>query len=688
MSWVKIRPGGATVNGYRGGCPQRLSAAVTAAIYSREDTTSIQLTMKGPLCAVASMLLSVGLTAGGGGPAALDGPVTYSRDIAPILFSRCANCHHPDGPAPFSLVTYGEARQRASLLAAVTSRRYMPPWKPEPGFGAFTGDRRLTDQEIQVIGRWAATGAPEGDPSDRPSPPHWNSGWQIGVPDLVVMLPEYTLGPGGSDVFRNFVVTVPGTGTRYVRGLEFRPDNRAVHHANIRIDSTPASRQLDEADPAPGYEGVILHSADYPEGHFLGWTPGQTAPLASRDMAWRLDAGSDLVVQLHLQPTGKPERIQPAIGLYFATEPPTRTPAVLRLGRQSLDIPAGAADYHSTDSYTLPVDVEVQAVQPHAHYRAREVSAWATLPGGERRWLIRIRNWDFNWQDQYQYASPFWLPAGTILEIEYVFDNSDANPRNPDHPARRASWGWRSSDEMADVWVQVMTRNELDRARLTREFRRKMAAEDAVGCEVLIAREPDHVPLRNDAALLYLELAQPDQALRHFEAISRLQPQSAVARYNVGVALEATGKLTEAASQYGEAVRLDPGYSLAHNNLGNMLLEQGQLVEAQEQYRAAVSTGPGNAEAYNNLGGLLVAFGDIDEAVAYLEEALRLRPVYPEGHFNLARAYVSAGRFDEAAQTVTIAAQEATASGKAQLSAQIRRLIELYGLKTPGPLRR
>ena len=267
----------------------------------------------------------------------------------------------------------------------------------------------------------------EGNPADVPPPPRWSGGWQLGEPDLVVTLPEYTLPADGADVFRNFVVAVPGATARYVRGLEFRPGSRAVHHANIRVDPTPASRRLDGADPAPGYEGTILRSADYPDGHFLGWTPGQATPLASSDLAWRLDAGSDLVVQLHLQPTGKPEPLRPSIGLYFTAEAPTRTPTIVRLGRQDLDIPAGAAAHHIVDAYVLPVDAEIRAIQPHAHYRARRSAAWATLPGGGRRPLILIRNWDFNWQDQYRYATPFWVPAGTKLEMEYVFDNSDAN---------------------------------------------------------------------------------------------------------------------------------------------------------------------------------------------------------------------------------------------------------------------
>jgi tetratricopeptide (TPR) repeat protein/mono/diheme cytochrome c family protein len=608
----------------------------------------------------------------------IEAPVTFAHDIAPILYSQCASCHRPDGPAPFTLVSYDDARRRASQIAAATKSRYMPPWKPEAGFGDLVGERRLTDEQILAIDRWVQTGLLEGNPSDVPPPPRYSAGWQLGEPDLVMTLPEYTLRADGTDVFRNFVVAVPGTTARYVRGLEFRPDSRAVHHANIRVDPTPASRRLEAADPAPGYEGAILHSADYPDGHFLGWTPGQATPLASNDLAWRLEAGSDLVVQLHLQPTGKPEQLRPSIGLYLTSEAPARKPTIIRLGRQDLDIPAGVNAQRIGDAFVLPVDAEVRAIQPHAHYRARSVSAWATLPGGARRPLILIRNWDFNWQDQYRYATPMAVPAGTKLEMEYVFDNSDANPRNPDHPPRRVAWGWRSSDEMADVWIQVMTRSEADRARLGVDVRRKMAAEDVVGCETLIARQPDYADLRNDAASLYLELGQAERALTHFAVVRRLQPQSAAARYNVGVTLEALGRTADAAREYEAAVQFDPSYSLAHNNLGSLRVAEGRLEEARAHYERAVASGPANAEARNNLGAVLLAYGDPAASMVHLQEALRLRPSYPEAHFNLARALASAGRLADAIGEAAIAEAQATAADKSALVAQIREQLRLY----------
>ena len=552
--------------------------------------------------------------------------VTFSQDIAPILFTHCAECHRPSGDAPFSLTTFDEVRRRAAQIATVTRSRYMPPWKPVPGFGDFVGSRRLTDAEIGLISRWLENGTPEGDPADLPALPAAAPGWQRGQPDLVVTLPPYTLRADGADVFRNFVVHVPGVGTRYVRGLQFRPGGSGVHHANIRIDRSSASRQLDEADPEAGYEGLILHSAQYPDGYFLGWTPGQVPPLAGPELSWRLEAGSDLVVQLHMQPTGKPEPIAPAIGFYFGSEAPAATPAIIRLGRQNLDIPPGATAYKATDSFVLPVDAEVHAIQPHAHYRARQVNAWATLPDGTRRPLIRIDEWDFNWQDQYRLATPFWLPAGTTVSMEYLFDNSTANPRNPDRPPLRVGWGWRSTDEMADVWIQVLTRTPRDRETLTRAAGIKMLTEDAVGGETLALREPDHVNLRNDTALVYMELKQPAQALRHFQVVTRLTPGSAAAWYNEGVALEALGRSGEASTRYRQALQLDPHYASAHNNLGSLLVKEERLDEARQEYALAVASDPLNADARANLGLLLLGHLEPEAALAQIDEALRLDP--------------------------------------------------------------
>ncbi len=552
-------------------------------------------------------------------------PVTFADDVAPIIQARCLACHAPSGDAPISLGSYDEVRRRASMIASVTASRYMPPWKPVPGFGEFRDTRRMTDDEIATIARWVANGAPPGTPPNASSPPA-RSTLPLAPPDLVLRLPAYQLRADGPDVFRNFVVPTPPGGVRYVRGLQFRAGNRAVHHANIRVDATPASRSLDAGDPAPGYEGVIARTADFPDGHFLGWTPGQIAPALSDELSWRLEPGADVVVQLHLRPTGKPEEIAPVIGLYFGDRPPSRRPTALRLGRQDLDIQPDVPGQVVRDSFVVPVDVEVHAVQPHAHYRARALDAWATLPDGSRRALIRIADWDMNWQDRYSYAAPFWLPAGTRLTLEYVFDNTAANPRNPDRPPIRARWGWRSNDEMADLWIQVMTRSEADRARLSRDAGIKMLREDAVGSEVLLAREPNHVNLRNDAAGIYLALGQPAKALTHFQAVTQLQRDAAPAWFNEGVALEAMGRRADARSRYRDALTRDAGYSPAHNNLGTLLLREGMVDEARAAFERAVAAAPDNADARANLGLTLAGQGATDAAITHVRAALELKP--------------------------------------------------------------
>ena len=647
---------------------------------------------------------------------------TFTTDIAPLLEARCVSCHQPQGDAPFSLITYDEVRRRAQSIADVTAKRYMPPWKPAVDSAEFVDSRRLTDREIAVIDEWVKAGAPEGRRDDRPPSPPRTAGWLWGEPDLVLTLPAYTLGADGPDEFRNFVVTVPGRGTRFVRGLQFRPGSRGVHHANIRIDPTPASRVLDEADPLPGYAGMILHSAEYPDGHFLGWTPGQ-APPPSTDLAWRLDGSTDFVVQLHLRPTGRVENVEPRIALYFTSNQPAQTPAIVRLGRQSLDIPAGASDYRVTDSFRLPVDVQVVALQPHAHYRARDVAAWASLPDGSRRPLIHIADWDVNWQDVYRLKQPVRLPAGTTLAMAYSFDNSARNPRNPSQPPARAAWGWRSSDEMGDVWIQMLARTDDDRRRLAEAARRKMTEEDAIGAEVLVAREPNHVNLRNDAALIYRELGRPDRALAHFAAVTRLEPLSPAAHYNEGVTLEILGRESDAAARYAEAIRLDPSYALAHNALGNMryrarrldeaiteyraalqanptlaithcnlaraLTETNRPADAAAEYRAAVAASPDSTACLINFAWLLSAHRDPairrpTEAVQLAERAVTLTSRADADALDvLAAAYASADRFDAAVQTGSEALRVLEQTRANGSIADIRARLDLYRRHIP-----
>jgi Flp pilus assembly protein TadD len=558
-------------------------------------------------------------------------PVTYRKDIAPLVNDRCAMCHHPNGSAPFSLLTYDDVKRRATQIGEVTKKRFMPPWKVDPDNGPFVGQHPLTDAEIAKIQQWIDEGAIEGDARSQATSRRWTQGWQLGAPDMVVSLSQpFTLQADGTDVFRIFVIPLPVDRQRFVRGLEFHPGNaKVVHHANIRVDTSGASRALDEADPAVGYTGLIARSAQYPDGHFLGWTPGQVAPLLPSELAWRLERGTDLVVEIHMQPSGKPESVAPSIGLYFGDRAPTRIPAMLRLGRQNIDIPAGDNAYTITDSYLLPVDADVEAVQPHAHYRARDVRGEAHLPDGTIKPLIHIQDWDFRWQHVYRYASPLRLPKGTTLSMRYVYDNSPGNLRNPEHPPKRARWGQRSSDEMGDLWIQVLTRDTADLDKLSADFRPKVAAEDVIGYEMEIARAPDDAALHDDAAMLYLELRRYDDAIRHFRTVLRLKPNSAVAHYNLGTALTFARQLDEAAREYQAAIRIDPLYPKAHNNLGNVWLAEQRYDEAIREFEEVVKLQPTSPNALANLAAAYAAAGRFERAAASADAALKLNPPEP-----------------------------------------------------------
>lgn len=383
--------------------------------------------------------------------------VTWSREIAPIIYKHCTYCHRDGQPAPFRLLSYADAKSHASLIAKVTTAHYMPPWLPLWGYGRFAGERVLSAHEIFLISAWARSGAPQGDPSLAPPPPEYRSEWQLGAPDQIVSLPHPLLArASGPDEYRCFVVPLSLGQDRYVDAFQFQPSGaQALHHALFFVDG----RQKEDLPPdyecfgAPGF---------LPTAAIGGWTPGSLAVRMPHGTAIHIARGARLVMQLHFHPTGKAESVNPRLALYFAAQPPTRYVMDVPLGSNRIDIPPGDASYKVTDHFNLPVAVEVTGVIPHAHYICKEMKAWAILPGGGRRWLLWIKNWDFNRQEQYHYEKPFTLPPDTELRMEFTYDNSAGNPRNPNHPPERVQWGPSSTDEMAGLHLQVIPANDDD----------------------------------------------------------------------------------------------------------------------------------------------------------------------------------------------------------------------------------
>ena len=415
--------------------------------------------------------------ASSGSPSA---PVTYTEHIAPILFQHCASCHRPGEAAPFSLLTYQDAKKRGKQISEETTRHFMPPWHADSGHRALANERRLTDAQIATLAQWHRDGMPEGDPKKLPPAPKFPEGWQLGKPDLIVTMSEAFAVPAeGRDIYRNFVLPLHLPSNVWVRAIEFRPGARSVvHHALFYLDTTGTARAYDEKDPLPGYAGMNRSNRQF--GSAGGWAVGGDPQMLPEGLAYKFETNADLVLQTHFHPNGKAEKEISTVGIYFAKQPPVRQFTTIQLpplfGRlNALDIPAGETNYVIKDSFTLPVEVEVFGVTGHAHMIARRLQMTATLPNGKQQTLIKISHWDFNWQENYRFQENVRLPKGTRLDMEIAYDNSDANPSNPHHPASRIKWGPMSTDEMAALTLSMMPARDSDLAELRQAHRAHIA---------------------------------------------------------------------------------------------------------------------------------------------------------------------------------------------------------------------
>jgi tetratricopeptide (TPR) repeat protein len=564
---------------------------------------------------VAALLLALALALAGCRRAP-----TFSADIAPLVYRRCAPCHRPGEAGPFSLITYDDVSRRAAQIARVTRSRFMPPWKPLPGFVAYAHERRLADDEIALLARWAQAGAPVGERDKIPPPPSWPVGWQLGKPDLVVTLPQpWTLPADGRDVYRNLVIAAPLVPEpRFVTAWELRPGSRTVHHAILNVDRTGWARAHDGSDGKPGFPGMDPGDIQAPDGFYLVWTPGQAPTPPAEGMSWPLDDHTDLVLQLHMQPSGKVETVQPTIGLYFGAAP-TQPRFTLRIGDMPIDINPGDSHYVAHDEYTLPAALTVLSLFPHAHYLAQKMRSWATLPDGKKLWLLAIDDWDPAWQEDYVLQTPLSLPRGTKLEMEFVYDNSVSNIRNPNHPPARVQTGERSVDEMGNITFSVAVASTADKAALREgKYRRQLAMNDTARA---------HYNLGNALA----DEKRRDEAVGEYRRALALDAGLVPARMNLGVALLALGQAQAAANELAIVVRALPASAPAHLNLGMARAALRDDKGAIGEYRRAVTLDPRFAPAHLQLGLALRAQGDSDGARRELETVLSIDRGRPGG---------------------------------------------------------
>jgi hypothetical protein len=398
-------------------------------------------------------------------PPAADGPstnepVTFNKHVAKIVFENCVKCHRPGEVAPFSLTSYADVAKRAELIAEVVGRHAMPPWKPVAGLREFSNGRRLTDAEITVIQKWAKSGAAEGAASDLPPLPKFTAGWQLGPPDVIVEMSEAAQIPAdGRDIYLNVLLPLKVPTGKYIRAIEFHPGNkRVVHHAVLFYDESGKSRERDEAEKGLGFR------AGTPPGKLLPgtlpiWTPGRN-PLPLDDgfaMAWPEKA--DLVLNLHLHPSGKSETEKSTVGVYFTDKPPTRRFVDIMMIDRKIDIAPGVKEFKTHDERMVPTDLELHSIFPHMHIIGKEITLSAEYPDGKKETLFKIDDWDFNWQDAYEFAEPVRLPRGTKLSLDGIHDNSADNPQNPSSPPIRVRWGEQTLDEMSLAFLNLVPIN-------------------------------------------------------------------------------------------------------------------------------------------------------------------------------------------------------------------------------------
>ena len=343
-------------------------------------------------------------------------------------------------------------------------------------------------------------------------------------------------------------------------------------------------------------------------------------------------------MNVHLQPSGKSELIQPTVGLYFTDEPAKLHPMLLELENDAaLKIPAGASKFTVTDSFELPLDVDVLAVYPHAHYLGKSIRAIAKYPDGKEKVLVDIPDWDLNWQGIYAYTHPVTLPKGSQIEMRYEYDNSAGNPRNPHSPPTEVVGGNRAEDEMAHLWVQVLPHalpsGEDPRWTLQEAFSRHEVEKD-----------PTVFEAQYNLAAMLMHRGATDEAIQHYRAAALQRPGDPVVNNALGSAELAQGQLPNAVTHFQAAIAARSQYFDAHYNLGLTLASQGQFEAAESELDQAVKLHPDDADAHANLGAALAQLGKFDKAEGELQLALRLNPASQLARENLNAVLASLNR--------------------------------------------
>lgn len=387
-------------------------------------------------------------------PGAMAQAPTWHQGISCIVYTHCTPCHHEGGAGHFSLSGYADAYSWRNDIAAFTQAGLMPPWPPDPDYRSLAHERVLSQAEIDLLAAWVQAGAPEGDAAGALPQPVYQTGHVIADPDITAIMPEYAIPPSSSDLYRCFVLEIDNAVDRHIKGLEVVPGNReVVHHVLVFQDTSGQARALDEAAFGPGY--TSFGGIGVPSAKLVGiWVPGSEPYFSPAGMGIKLLAGADLVMQVHY-PAGSGDRLDSTrVNIRLADEPWVRDLAIdpildhlVTITNGPLAIPPEQVRTFKAE-FTTPIPATITAIGPHAHLVCTSMRAFAVRPDGDTIPLIDIPNWDFRWQDLYSFRQPVFLPTGTVLHGEATYDNTSANPNNPNTPPQWVFLGEATTDEM------------------------------------------------------------------------------------------------------------------------------------------------------------------------------------------------------------------------------------------------
>ncbi len=427
---------------------------------------------------------AVSISAGGQAGKSNAAVPTFNKEVAPILYKNCTNCHRSGEIAPMSLLTYKEARPWARSIATQVGKGTMPPWHADPSHGEFLNDRRLSDADRTTLVTWASGGAPEGKPGDLPAPPIYDSGWTIGTPDAIfAMTEDYPIPAAGEIPYQYFEIPTNLTEDKWVQAFEVKAgDPKALHHVIVYARPPATPRSASPAAPPAGATSAarsaplfnFAPNMDIPAGQtggralppeqrkpefknqrgpvrlgpaVSGFAPGQFLRIYQDGTAMKLPAGTTLVFQMHYTTYGKAVTDRTRIAVKYASRPPATQLRWASLQNGALHIPAGASDHRVDAEMTIGQDITLWSMLPHTHVRGKRWIYEATYPDGHQETILSVPNYDFNWQTDYVFKHPLKLPKGTRLHATAWYDNSAANKSNPD-PTTDVWWGDQTWEEM------------------------------------------------------------------------------------------------------------------------------------------------------------------------------------------------------------------------------------------------